>query len=140
MSVNTNEVGIRDYYWAVFPVLICAIILFTCSILYLTTDMREYLYSSDVGSMFIMAGIVAESLKLVGVTNASESSIVSYAMITQLGFMLITALSACLVLLGAIKGKRKTFFSYDMVIIGSFSASKGSLAGNELTDFMMIVS
>lgn len=102
--------------------------------------MIEYLYSSDVGSMFIMAGIVAESLKLSGVTNASESSIVSYAMITQLGFMLITALSACLVLLGAIKGKRRTFFSYVMVIIGSISASKGSLAGNKFTDFMMIVS
>ena len=140
MMIDSKKMTIRGFYWAVLPVLFSALILFFCSGISLLSGVRDYLYSSDVGGMFIMAGIVAEYLRIAGIANATGVSIISYAMITQLLLMLITALSACVVLLGAIKGKRRTFFSYLMVITGFFSASNGPLSGKAFLDFMIIVS
>lgn len=138
--IDSKKMTIKGFYWAVLPVLFSALILLFCSGISLLSGVRDYLYSSDVGGMFIMAGIVVESLRIAGIANATGTSIISYAMITQLLLMLITALSACVVLLGAIKGKRRTFFSYLMVIVGFFSASNGPLSGKAFLDFMIIVS
>ena len=140
MMIDSKKKTIKGFYWAVLPVLFSALILFFCSGISLLSGVRDYLYSSDVGGMFIMAGIVAEYLRIAGIANATGVSIISYAMITQLLLMLIIALSACIVLLGAIKGKRRIFFSYLMVIIGFFSASSGPLSGKAFLDFMIIIS
>lgn len=140
MNTNLGRSKVKGHYWAVLTVLICSLILFFCSLLSLLSGVRDYLYSSDVGAMFILAGIVAESLKIAGMTNASGVSLISFAMITQLLLMLITALSACIVLFGVLKDKRRTFFSYLMVIIGLLSASNGPLTGKPFIDFMIIIS
>ena len=81
--IDSKKKTIKGFYWAVLPVLFSALILFFCSGISLLSGVRDYLYSSDVGGMFIMAGIVAEFLRIAGIANATGASIISYAMITQ---------------------------------------------------------